>query len=159
MCINQTTKMWLSFGIKRTANLFLINSWVEIDINRFYECFGWMMLIHEEEKDLKTNSSQSEMLLSNGIWICVMPTLQVLIWLLMSNKFVSEEDAHFCSIFLQNLEKYGINIWAICEANTSYAWKMQVFTEKNFAGEREVNQAARVVKKIWSKKFNILGGI
>ena len=24
--------------------------------------------------------------------------------------------------------KYGIKIWAICEANTSYAWKMQVYT-------------------------------
>ena len=27
--------------------------------------------------------------------------------------------------------KYGIKIWAICEANTSYAWKMQVYTGKN----------------------------
>ena len=44
--------------------------------------------------------------------------------------------------------KYGIKIWAICEANTSYAWKMQVYTGKNPAVEREVNQVARVVKDL-----------
>ena len=27
-------------------------------------------------------------------------------------------------------EKYAIKIWAICEAKTSYAWKMQVCTGK-----------------------------
>ena len=44
--------------------------------------------------------------------------------------------------------KYGIKIWAICEANTSYAWKMQVYTGKNLAVGREVNQRARVVKNL-----------
>ena len=44
--------------------------------------------------------------------------------------------------------KYGIKIWAICEANTSYAWKMQVCTGKNPAIGREVNQGARVVKDL-----------
>jgi len=38
---------------------------------------GLMTLIHEEETYLKTNSNQLEMSLSNGICICVMPTLQV----------------------------------------------------------------------------------
>ena len=44
--------------------------------------------------------------------------------------------------------KYEIKIWAICEANTSYAWKMQVYTGKNPAVGREVNQGARVVKDL-----------
>ena len=44
--------------------------------------------------------------------------------------------------------KYGIKIWAICEANTSYVWKMQVYTGKNPAVGREVNQGARVVKDL-----------
>lgn len=44
--------------------------------------------------------------------------------------------------------KYGIKVWAICEANTSYAWKMQVYTGKNPAIGREVNQGARVVKDL-----------
>ena len=44
--------------------------------------------------------------------------------------------------------KYEIIIWAKCEANTSYAWKMQVFTGKNPAVGREINQGARVVKDL-----------
>ena len=44
--------------------------------------------------------------------------------------------------------KYGIKIWAIREANTSYVWKMQVYTGKNPAVVREVNQRARVVKDL-----------
>ena len=44
--------------------------------------------------------------------------------------------------------KYGIKVWAICEANTSYAWKMQVYTGKNSTIGREVNQGARVVKDL-----------
>ena len=44
--------------------------------------------------------------------------------------------------------KYGIKIWAICEANTSCAWKMQVYIRKSPAVEREVNQGARVVKDL-----------
>ena len=51
--------------------------------------------------------------------------------------------------------KYGIKIYAICKANTSYASKMQVYTEKNHAVGREVNQEARVVKDL-VKKLNIL---
>ena len=43
---------------------------------------------------------------------------------------------------------YGIKIWAICKANTSYAWKMQVYTRKNPAVGRKVNQGARVVKDL-----------
>ena len=44
--------------------------------------------------------------------------------------------------------KYGIKVWAICEANTSYAWKMQVYTGKDHTIGREVNQGARVVKDL-----------
>ena len=44
--------------------------------------------------------------------------------------------------------KYGIKVWAMCEANTSYAWKMQVYTGKDSTIGREVNQGARVVKDL-----------
>ena len=44
--------------------------------------------------------------------------------------------------------KYGIKVWAICEASTSYAWKMQVYTGKDPTIGREVNQGARVVKDL-----------
>ena len=44
--------------------------------------------------------------------------------------------------------KYVIKVWAICEANTSYAWKMQVHTGKDPTIGREVNQGARVVKDL-----------
>ena len=44
--------------------------------------------------------------------------------------------------------KYGIKVWAICEANTSYAWKMQMYTGKDPTIGREVNQGARVVKDL-----------
>ena len=36
--------------------------------------------------------------------------------------------------------KYGIKFRQLCEANTSYACKMQVYTGKNSAVGREVNQ-------------------
>ena len=44
--------------------------------------------------------------------------------------------------------KYGIKVWAICEANTSYALKMQVYSGKDSTIGREVNQGARVVKDL-----------
>nr|XP_024655512.1 piggyBac transposable element-derived protein 4-like [Maylandia zebra] len=41
--------------------------------------------------------------------------------------------------------KYGIKVWAACDAKTSYAWRLQVYTGRA-AGERaEVNQGMRVV--------------
>ncbi|KAL4009748.1 hypothetical protein ACER0C_003600 [Sarotherodon galilaeus] len=36
--------------------------------------------------------------------------------------------------------KYGIKVWAACDAKTSYAWRLQVYT-----GRAEVNQGMRVV--------------
>ena len=44
--------------------------------------------------------------------------------------------------------KYRIKLWAIFEANPSFAWKMQVYTGKNSAVGREVNQPARVVEDL-----------
>ncbi|XP_036958596.1 piggyBac transposable element-derived protein 4-like [Acanthopagrus latus] len=41
--------------------------------------------------------------------------------------------------------KYGIKIWATCDASTSYAWKMQVYTGKSADGVPEKNQGKRVV--------------
>ena len=47
--------------------------------------------------------------------------------------------------------KYGIKILAICEANASYASKMQVYTGKNPTVGREVNQGARFVQDLVKK--------
>ncbi|XP_035521007.1 uncharacterized protein LOC118330532 isoform X2 [Morone saxatilis] len=41
--------------------------------------------------------------------------------------------------------KYGIKVWVTCDVATSYAWKMQVSTEKTAGSPREVNQGMRVV--------------
>ncbi|CAM4569943.1 unnamed protein product [Leuciscus chuanchicus] len=41
--------------------------------------------------------------------------------------------------------KYGIKIWAACDARTSYAWNMQVYTGKPKDGQPERNQGMRVV--------------
>ncbi|GLD62741.1 piggyBac transposable element-derived protein 4-like protein [Lates japonicus] len=44
--------------------------------------------------------------------------------------------------------KYGIKIWTTCDARTSYAWKMQVYTGKPADGVPEKNQGKRVVLKM-----------
>ena len=36
--------------------------------------------------------------------------------------------------------KYGIKSWVACDANSSYAWKMQVYTRKPTSGGPEKNQ-------------------
>lgn len=41
--------------------------------------------------------------------------------------------------------KYGIKIWAACDANSHYAWNMQVYTGKPIGGAPERNQVMRVV--------------
>ncbi|XP_071199549.1 piggyBac transposable element-derived protein 4-like [Salvelinus alpinus] len=41
--------------------------------------------------------------------------------------------------------KYGIKIWVACDAQSSYAWKMQVYTGKTTSGGPEKNQGMRVV--------------
>ena len=41
--------------------------------------------------------------------------------------------------------KYGIKIWAACDAKSSYAWNMQVYTGKQPGGASEKNQGMRVV--------------
>ncbi|XP_053351170.1 piggyBac transposable element-derived protein 4-like [Clarias gariepinus] len=41
--------------------------------------------------------------------------------------------------------KYGIKIWAACDAKSSYAWNMQVYTGKLPGGASEKNQGIRVV--------------
>ncbi|XP_036842833.1 uncharacterized protein LOC118965935 [Oncorhynchus mykiss] len=51
--------------------------------------------------------------------------------------------------FRQNMPskpaKYGIKSWVACDANSSYAWKMQVYTGKPTSGGPEKNQGMRVV--------------
>ncbi|XP_052338608.1 piggyBac transposable element-derived protein 4-like [Oncorhynchus keta] len=41
--------------------------------------------------------------------------------------------------------KYGIKIWVACDAQSSYAWKMPVYTGKPTSGGPEKNQGMRVV--------------
>ncbi|KAK0149744.1 PiggyBac transposable element-derived protein 4 [Merluccius polli] len=41
--------------------------------------------------------------------------------------------------------KYGIKSWMACDAKSSYAWKMQVYTGKPTRGGPEKNQGMRVV--------------
>ena len=52
--------------------------------------------------------------------------------------------------------KYGIKIWAICTANTSFAWKMQVYTGKNAAVGRLTKEQES--SKILSKRLKTLEG-
>nr|XP_061799518.1 piggyBac transposable element-derived protein 4-like [Nerophis lumbriciformis] len=41
--------------------------------------------------------------------------------------------------------KYGLKIWALCDVNTAYAWKLDVYTGKPPGGQREKNLAMQVV--------------
>ncbi|XP_052463478.1 piggyBac transposable element-derived protein 4-like [Carassius gibelio] len=41
--------------------------------------------------------------------------------------------------------KYGIKIWAACDANSSYAWNLQIYSGKAADGKSEKNQGMRVV--------------
>ncbi|KAE8296805.1 hypothetical protein D5F01_LYC05571 [Larimichthys crocea] len=41
--------------------------------------------------------------------------------------------------------KYGIKIWAACDAKNSYAWNLQIYTGKAASGIPEKNQGKRVV--------------
>ncbi|XP_062339666.1 piggyBac transposable element-derived protein 4-like [Osmerus eperlanus] len=41
--------------------------------------------------------------------------------------------------------KYGIKSWVACDAKSSYAWKMQVYTGNQMDGVPERNQGMRVV--------------
>ncbi|KAL6478189.1 hypothetical protein MHYP_G00140240, partial [Metynnis hypsauchen] len=41
--------------------------------------------------------------------------------------------------------KYGIKIWAVCDAKSSYAWNLQVYTGKPPEGAAEKNQGMHVV--------------
>ncbi len=42
-------------------------------------------------------------------------------------------------------KKYGIKIWVLCDVETKYAWRMQIYTGKCVDSPREVNQGKRVV--------------
>ncbi|XP_016384135.1 uncharacterized protein LOC107720816 [Sinocyclocheilus rhinocerous] len=41
--------------------------------------------------------------------------------------------------------KYGIKIWAACDARSSYAWNLQIYTGKAVDGKSEKNQGMQVV--------------
>lgn len=44
--------------------------------------------------------------------------------------------------------KYGIKIWSICDSESSYPLKGQIYTGLSPSGEREKNQGERVVKDL-----------
>lgn len=44
--------------------------------------------------------------------------------------------------------RYGIKVWVACDAQTSYAWKMSVYTGKKDGARPEVNQGKRVVLEL-----------
>ncbi|XP_031583572.2 piggyBac transposable element-derived protein 4-like [Oreochromis aureus] len=41
--------------------------------------------------------------------------------------------------------KYGLKIWALCDVQTSYAWRLQIYTGKSASAKREVSQGMQVV--------------
>ncbi|XP_076607948.1 uncharacterized protein LOC143333663 [Chaetodon auriga] len=43
---------------------------------------------------------------------------------------------------------YGIKVWVACDARTSYAWRMSVYTGKKEGARPEVNQGERVVLEL-----------
>ncbi|XP_052337123.1 piggyBac transposable element-derived protein 4-like [Oncorhynchus keta] len=51
----------------------------------------------------------------------------------------------FCQYMPSKPAKYGIKIWVACDAQSSYAWKMQVYTGKPTNGGAEKNQGIGVV--------------
>ncbi|XP_057192981.1 piggyBac transposable element-derived protein 4-like isoform X1 [Triplophysa rosa] len=51
----------------------------------------------------------------------------------------------FRNFMPQKLGRYGIKLWAACDARTSYVWNMQVYTGKPDDGQPVNNQAKRVV--------------
>lgn len=51
----------------------------------------------------------------------------------------------FCQYMPNKPGKYGIKIWAACDARNSYAWNMQIYTGKAASGIPEKNQGKRVV--------------
>ncbi|XP_039467124.1 piggyBac transposable element-derived protein 4-like [Oreochromis aureus] len=44
--------------------------------------------------------------------------------------------------------KYGLKVWAVCDVETSYAWRLQLYTGKAAAGRTETNQGMRVVLEL-----------
>ncbi|XP_055717372.1 piggyBac transposable element-derived protein 4-like [Salvelinus fontinalis] len=60
----------------------------------------------------------------------------------MSSWFHSEVTVLSSSICAA---KYSIKIWVVCDTQSSYAWKMQVYTGKPTSGGPEKNQGMRVV--------------
>lgn len=44
--------------------------------------------------------------------------------------------------------RYGMKVWVACDARTSYAWKMSVYTGKKDGARPEVNQGKRVVLEL-----------
>ncbi|CAJ1069796.1 PREDICTED: piggyBac transposable element-derived protein 4-like%2C partial [Xyrichtys novacula] len=44
--------------------------------------------------------------------------------------------------------KYGLKIWALCDAQTSYAWRLQVYLGKSASAPHERNQGMHVVLEL-----------
>uniref|UniRef100_A0AAX7T8F5 PiggyBac transposable element-derived protein domain-containing protein n=1 Tax=Astatotilapia calliptera TaxID=8154 RepID=A0AAX7T8F5_ASTCA len=44
--------------------------------------------------------------------------------------------------------RYGLKVWAVCDVETSYAWRLQLYTGKAATGRAETNQGMRVVLEL-----------
>ncbi|KAK3570540.1 hypothetical protein QTP86_022089 [Hemibagrus guttatus] len=60
-------------------------------------------------------------------------------------KKMGKSHCHLWQYMPSKQAKYGIRIWLACDAKSSYAWKIQVYTEKLTSGGPENNQGMQVV--------------
>ncbi|KRY69969.1 hypothetical protein T4A_8970, partial [Trichinella pseudospiralis] len=61
------------------------------------------------------------------------------------------------TVYAEKPAKYGIKVSNLCDAKTSYAWNMQIYTGKRTSGIREKNQGMHVVLNLTAglKKNNV----
>ncbi|KRX94077.1 hypothetical protein T4E_329 [Trichinella pseudospiralis] len=61
------------------------------------------------------------------------------------------------AVYAEKPAKYGIKVSNLCDAKTSYAWNMQIYTGKRTSGIREKNQGMHVVLNLTAglKKNNV----
>ncbi|XP_042178792.1 uncharacterized protein LOC121846651 [Oncorhynchus tshawytscha] len=58
---------------------------------------------------------------------------------------LAKDRCPFCQYIPSKPAKYGIKSWVVCDAKSSYVWKMQVYTGKAAGGGPKKNQGMRVV--------------
>ncbi|XP_003368040.1 conserved hypothetical protein [Trichinella spiralis] len=71
----------------------------------------------------------------------------------------------FRQYMLKKPAKYGIKVWTLCEAKTSYAWNMQIYTGKRASAGLKGNSitcynffiSQELAMQLLKKKLTILG--